>query len=595
MDEEDTRDYREPCPQCSEVNWGLTDERKFYCKSCHTVIEKTKDLDESETFSVNAKVQSINRGLKRKKKSEKGWLWYICEGFQFILLKQAEALRDLGVDPRIKDDVMWSLWRRYLQKTNQAYTKSVRGSQTTSESDTRLSESDSELESFSLGASSVSESDGEYICSTIPGVSSAGEDTSASESAVSVMSGSVDGGQYVRHKKCSVQLTMPLTLAFCYLSLLWLREPITLSDLLRFVFREHIPYAKAEQYIPEKIKIYGADIHIFQVQSLPEHKEIMQKTTELAYFLDLPRFPPITNSCFLHPNVLCMKYLMEVNLPDELHLWTTRLAVKVGLDDITALTFDPMQKKKKIRIHYDIQAAALIIVTLKLLFILDDHAEWGLSSLAKNKNDQIKEKNWFEYKSWYKTMKVAIDEAQQQLVEEQARFMWKSDKTLYYRLIDKPMYCKRKQMAQNLQRQFSKLAEPPAADDAGKQRPSSFLFNWEDENTGKTCFHGHSLEGITQQNPKVLLSRSKRYWLSSLKKCNAKDCKHWTKYEESNFPKSYHFVLSLFSFLLKVELCVIHHEVCAVEDRLYKEHSYLFTKKLYKKRRKSTKKTSVSN
>uniref|UniRef100_A0ACB8GDI7 TATA box-binding protein-associated factor RNA polymerase I subunit B n=1 Tax=Sphaerodactylus townsendi TaxID=933632 RepID=A0ACB8GDI7_9SAUR len=40
MEEEETRDYNEPCAQCSEVNWGLTDESKFYCRSCHNVIDR---------------------------------------------------------------------------------------------------------------------------------------------------------------------------------------------------------------------------------------------------------------------------------------------------------------------------------------------------------------------------------------------------------------------------------------------------------------------------------------------------------------------------------------------------------------------------
>lgn len=38
---------------------------------------------------------------------------------------------------------------------------------------------------------------------------------------------------------------------------------------------------------------------------------------ELAAFLDLPRFPDITGSCFLHPDMLCIKYLMEANLPGK--------------------------------------------------------------------------------------------------------------------------------------------------------------------------------------------------------------------------------------------------------------------------------------
>lgn len=34
--------------------------------------------------------------------SERGWDWYVCEGFQHILCQQAEALKALGVGPEVK-------------------------------------------------------------------------------------------------------------------------------------------------------------------------------------------------------------------------------------------------------------------------------------------------------------------------------------------------------------------------------------------------------------------------------------------------------------------------------------------------------------
>lgn len=50
----------------------------------------------------------------------------------------------------------------------------------------------------------------------------------------SVCSGSLDGVEYsLRKDKDVVKMTVPRTLAFCYLSLLWQRETVTLSDLLR--------------------------------------------------------------------------------------------------------------------------------------------------------------------------------------------------------------------------------------------------------------------------------------------------------------------------------------------------------------------------
>ena len=31
--------YKEPCSICAAVEWGISDEGRFYCKSCHNVIE----------------------------------------------------------------------------------------------------------------------------------------------------------------------------------------------------------------------------------------------------------------------------------------------------------------------------------------------------------------------------------------------------------------------------------------------------------------------------------------------------------------------------------------------------------------------------
>ncbi|KAM4771205.1 TATA box-binding protein-associated factor RNA polymerase I subunit B [Rhinophrynus dorsalis] len=688
MEEEETRDYKEPCPQCTDVNWGISDEGKFYCRSCHTVIEKTKEVDVSDTFSVNAKMQSISRGLKRKKKTEKGWNWYLCEGFQFILLKQAEALQGLGVDSRIKDEVMCHFWRCYLQRKNEAYKTPLPSRETKSDGGATGSEVDSELEAFSIGSNSENETTHLTDNSDMP---SSGENTSASEHAVSAQTGSVDGGLY-RKRRRFLKMSMPVTLAFCYLSLLWLRESITLSDLLRLVMQGHIPYMSPEQYLPEEIKLYGLDIRIFQVQGLsdtmkdkiaarnlpnnldllinkpvlteciywvnksasvpslldtgaagcfmdaefaasknipllplasllaveaidgrplqpspithetalltlrvgtlhtetlkfqsfPRYKDIMKKAFQIGTYLKLPLFPPITENCFFHPSVLCMKYLMEANLPDELHNWTYRVAKKAGRNEAKFLTFNPKACCwRQDLVPYDVQAVALIIVVLKLLFLLDNKYEWLLSNIVEERNQKTKGNPCFDFRKWYKTMKSCLDEAQQKLEEEFARYSWKGERPLYYKEERKHLLQKRKQMAGNLKKQFSKLVG--AAPDAQTQGPSSFLFRWEEQHTSRICFHGHSLEGIMKPDKQPLSAINTEYWLCSLKKCKLKLCEHATVYEESNFPRSYHFVLTLFSFLLRVEHCVIHHEVCLIEEAFFKER---FRKKTTKEKRK---------
>ncbi|XP_053565674.1 TATA box-binding protein-associated factor RNA polymerase I subunit B isoform X2 [Bombina bombina] len=441
MDEEDTRDYKQPCPQCAEVNWGISDEGKFFCKSCHTVIEKTKEADVSLCFAQNTKIQSLSRGIKRKQTNEKGWEWYICEGFQFILLKQAESLQALGLNPMIKDEAMCNFWRRYLQKSRQAYTKRpYMESQTTfriSESSATSSEQDSLSQTISLETSSASESD--YMSDSSAVLSS--------ESAASVQTGSIDGASYAKLWKIGdLKMSMPMTVAFCYLSLLWMRESITLSNLLWLIFNDCIPYANAVEAFPEGTKLYGPDIRIFQPRSFPDYEDVMKKTLALGKFLDLPRFPEITEKCFLHPHILCMKYMMEINLPDELHHWTHRIVKKAGLDKPNVLTFDPVHKRN---IYYDVEAAAIIIVVLKILFILDDKKEWWISRKSAVANRKNKDKICFDFQKWYNTMKICIDEAKQKVDEQLARYTWITQKALYYSQKSKSGILKKKRFVNN--------------------------------------------------------------------------------------------------------------------------------------------------
>ncbi|KAL8172855.1 UNVERIFIED_CONTAM: hypothetical protein K2H54_027806 [Gekko kuhli] len=262
MDEEETRNYNEPCPQCSEVNWGLTDEGTFYCRSCHNVIERTEVVTEDPTS--NARVQSLSRGLKKKAKFEKGLEWYICEGFQYILQKQAEALESLGVSSQMKDEVLWNLWKNYLQKSMEPRCDKF-FSDATSDALPQTSDTDSEvnpeLDIFRVLGLSLSGSD-----KNLTSESSIGE-TSSVISEMSDRSGSVDASSYLwNKKKRGVSMSMPMTLAFCYMALLWLRESITLSDLLRLVMDGHIPYMNAYKDFPEEMKVYGIDFKIFHVE-----------------------------------------------------------------------------------------------------------------------------------------------------------------------------------------------------------------------------------------------------------------------------------------------------------------------------------------
>ncbi|NXN22652.1 TAF1B polymerase, partial [Nycticryphes semicollaris] len=594
------RDFNERCAQCSEVNWGLTDGGRFYCRSCHNVTERTREVINTD-FISNARIQTISKGLRKEEKTDGGCEWYVCEGFQLILKKQAEALEALGVCPQMKDEVLCNFWRRYLQKTKQAYCNRPAGETVKAlsvcDSSTDVDSEPERLSLLHLLSLSESEGDLQTDCSFASSISKVSGSTS-------VYSGSVDGSLYfMKNRKEKLRMTMPMTLSFCYMALLWLREPMTLSDLLRFVVEGHIPYLNVFQHFPERMKLRGLDLRIFCVESWPVYEEVHNKMIELAAFLELPRFPDITDSCFLHPDVLCMKYLMETNLPDELHNWTCRVVKKISVGETDFLTLVPGNKSTR-NVKYDVLAAAVIVVVLKLLFLLDDHYEWLLSDFAEERNKNNKEGGpYFEFKKWYKVIKCSLDVKQKKLDEERAKYLWRCEKPVFYSVKKKSKVLRRRllnnsafcfcwsfylfiyfvpictSLVVNLQNQFGKLSGSVLP--AEKPNPSSFQLSWSEENTDGSCFHGHSLKGILQEKHGVLTAINPNYWLCVVKLCNEKLCGHLAHYKDMDFPQSYHFVISLFSFLLRIQPSYIHDEVCMIEHKL-------FNKKVCKKPKYST-------
>ncbi|XP_077166637.1 TATA box-binding protein-associated factor RNA polymerase I subunit B [Paroedura picta] len=563
MEEEDTRDYNEPCPQCSEVHWGLTDEGAFYCRTCHNVIERTREVVSGDVTS-NARGQSISRGLRNKNKFEKGLEWYICEGFQYILQKQAESLQSLGVSSRMKDEVLWNLWKHYLQKSMQPCREKVLRS---ASADTLPQPSDTD-----------SEANPERDIVRLLGLPSSGSDveltsdfsigeTSSVTSEMSNWSGSVDGSAYLRNKrKGHVTMTMPMTLAFCYMALLWLRESITLSDLLRLVMDGHIPYVNAYEDFPEEMKVYGTDFKIFHVESWPVYEDVHKQMQFLATYLELPRFPDIAEDSFFHPNILCMKYLMEANLPDEMHNWTCRVVEEIGIGEVDFLTLHPGNKSIR-KVKYDIMAVAVVIVVLKILFLLNDEYEWQVSNYAKERNKKPEGRPVFDIKKWYMVVKKVMDVEQKKLEEERVRYLWRSKQPLFYLHGKRSIVLKKRRMVTVLQKQFRALSG--TAEHAEKKKPSSFQLHWTEDDPERPCFHGHSLDGIVQQEGRGLTIPGTEYWLCTTKLCKAKKCGRLAHYKESDFPHTYRFVLSLFAFILRVQLSLVHEEVCAIEHRLF--------------------------
>ncbi|XP_061785982.1 TATA box-binding protein-associated factor RNA polymerase I subunit B [Nerophis lumbriciformis] len=556
MDDEYTEGYSEACAQCSCVDWGVSDEGRFFCRSCHNVIEKTREVDLIVApASGSSRVVTIRRG-SRANTHERGRQWMTCEAFQFILRKQASALLELGVAPLFKDEVLWPLWRRFLQTSQLAYTNNpVRRAKLK-----RATTSDSE----SAAASSIlsaSETDGE---TDPPNTTDSCRDSSTC---------SLDGAAYLtsRLRPQRGHMSMSKTLALIHLALVWSRQALTLGDLLRLVSEGHVPYINAYEDLPEEMQLYGPDALIFRVQGVPSHQCLHKEAEALARFLQLPAFPPISRRDLLHPAVLSLRYLRDANLPDELHPWVCVLMERVDLAKTALHTLDP--SRRFTLPQYDVQAAVLIIVTMKLVFGLDDRTEWELSNDASIKETNLTAEggvshDHFNLRRWYRLLNAALLRAEHTQQQDAARKQWKatplctSTSRKYKRVV-----AKKKRVAEQLQMCFQKLSSQPSH--APTAASSTFKFCWGDEDGADgPSLHRNTLKAAVTQSQEMLTPVNLTYWHLPLRPCDPRNCGSHYSAVEATLPRSFVWLLKLFSFLLQVSLAHLYQEVLSVERRL---------------------------
>ncbi|XP_047244211.1 TATA box-binding protein-associated factor RNA polymerase I subunit B [Girardinichthys multiradiatus] len=550
MDEADTAEYREPCAQCAAVNWGISDEGRFYCRSCHNVIERTREVMDMSFTRDSNRISWIS-SKSRTRKTDRGNVWMLCEVFQFILKNQADALLRLGVSPGFKDDVLSQLWRLYLQKSQQAYTRNP-------------------INSFKFKQKGLDSDSGSAADSVLSGSFTDTGSNLHSSADCNAESGS-DRGRSGQSGTCSTAswkrsrslMTMEKTLALIHLALVWSREALTLSDLLRLVKDDHVPYVTAYEQLPEEMKLCGRVALLFHIKNIPSHRSIHKMAQGLVMFLQLPAFPPINPQTLLHPTLLSLRYLTDANLPDELHRWVCILMDRADMANQKRHTLD-LASHPALPL-YDLQAAALIIVTMKVLFGLDDHTEWNLSNEAGSHDDLG---DLFSFRRWYRLVQAALIQAQQRRNQDIARKQWKGKKPFFTDKRDKYFVMKRRRISDNVQMSLKKLTSRPAP--VQDVAPSSFQFCWgsEDGSDGPSLQH-MKLGKVVSLNHDVSTPSNFKYWHPPLRTCKPRSCTSHYSIMEPTLPRSFVWMLQLFSFMLDVEPWYLFEEVLEVERRVF--------------------------
>uniref|UniRef100_A0A3P8VAS7 TATA box-binding protein-associated factor RNA polymerase I subunit B n=1 Tax=Cynoglossus semilaevis TaxID=244447 RepID=A0A3P8VAS7_CYNSE len=486
----------QPCAQCSAVNWAVSDEGRFYCRSCHNVAE-VKTCGDLQPHQE----------------------WWICEGFQFILKNQADALVDLGVSAHFRDQVLCQLWRLYLQKSRQAFTSDP------------IRSSAHQLVPFLIFNTTP------LLYSLLP----VGSDWSG------VLGNSVHLSESQR--QVHTLMNMRRTLALIHLALVWSRAPLTLSDVIMLVRAGLLPYTDVYEKLPDKLKVEGVDVLTFRVHNVPSHQELHTEAQALVHFLQLETFPPISSQSQLHPALLSLRYLSDANLPDQLHPWLLHLMKRAAVEDQTLYTFD--STSCPVLPQHDIQTVAIIIVTIKVVFGLNDSV--------------------FSLRRWFRLTQAALRSAEQR-EDENIRLQHKHQHTLVQVLV-----LVSTGTSDQVQRCFQNLSSPVAA---RRCSSSSFRFCWGgDDGADGPSLHHQKLTSVLTMNHNMLTPTNATYWLPARCTCyleyvcllHFQDMKAW-------LPHSFLQLLNFFSFLIDVKPTVLFQEVLNLERRLLGHNSRTRTK-----------------
>ncbi|XP_035986282.1 TATA box-binding protein-associated factor RNA polymerase I subunit B-like [Fundulus heteroclitus] len=362
---------------------------------------------------------------------------------------------------------------------------------------------------------------------------------------------------------------------------------------LRLVKDGHVPYVTAYEQLPEEMKLVGQEALFFHVETIPSHRSVHKEAQGLLLFLQLPAFPPVSQQTLLHPAPLCLRYLTDANLPgntltcrtqlvpqtDQLHRWVCVLMERADMADESCHTVDLASQPDLPA--YDLQAAALLIVTMKVLFGLDDQTEWYLTRLnwiyQTRLVPRMTQRLWFcstelfSFRKWYRLVQAALTRAQQRRNQDIARKQWKGKNVFFTNKRDKHFAIKKRRISESIQMCFKRLSSQPAAvQDAG---PSSFLFCWggEDGSNGSDGpgLHHLKLDGVVSLNRGFVTPWNFKYWHPPLRPCNPRTCSSHYGELEPTLPRSFVWLLQLFAFMLDVEAWRLFDAVLEVERRVF--------------------------
>ncbi|CAL1265669.1 unnamed protein product [Larinioides sclopetarius] len=440
------------CTVCDNSEFTLI-EGVYVCNECNQQVQSSlHEQSDQEGFSRRSLLRTSpgEKQVKTKKKRSVYDDWTTPEAYTLILRKQVTALINLGASKQLENAVLY-MWCLYLQKCQTAFrtdfkakkpvprlgiyapmrdrkvlygnkfierkmknkkrkktlpeqsTLEAKESEESATSDfadnevynpSSVFDTNSEVSNAPTGteAETENESDGDLSSSEKIGLSSVARKTLETKK--------IHKNKH-RAKQISVhELDLSKLLSFCHLGLIYTKDNLLLSDLLRLVNERKVPYLFATEYLPPSMKLKYGDTSVFRKKRAPDLWEVSSMSAKLVDFLKLPKF----KHYYLMPIVI--RFVTDLNLPGRIIP-----VIKNIINDWKKGENEWYETKliagKMLSIPlYEVQAMAAIIVALKLLFVLDGKYELEHSETMMKLNILLKSDKLFMWSEWKKQMSL---------------------------------------------------------------------------------------------------------------------------------------------------------------------------------------------
>ncbi|KAJ5374044.1 hypothetical protein N7517_006050 [Penicillium concentricum] len=312
---------------CRETRYNL-DNGLWYCQRGH-LQEGVQVAEDADDFGNLGKTHRLKRETREKgSKTLRGRPAYtlFLQIYQLILWKQCDVLVHEHGFPEELELIVRDLWALRLQDFETKITEA-----------TEDDDDDTEAELFSSQPAGKDESDG------------------------------------VGFKPNSRFLEWPRlidTVALCYLAAFVMRLPVCVVDFHDMIMRQKIPYARVLATVPREMRdrLPPELTAILEVNTIPDAQRFHRSVLAMVMFYQR-RFelelPPLNS-----PMVL-FRFIKRLALPIE-----TYDATRI-LQDLVGFTFQypttsSYDARKKEHVLPDLQLMALIIISTKLLFPMDN-------------------------------------------------------------------------------------------------------------------------------------------------------------------------------------------------------------------------------